>query len=413
MQNTAAQSKTRTAYVATRVLDTPFWGIYNMIPFILYKDLHATPWQLAFVIALKPLVSLLSAYLNSSLKSKRSKLPERIVWMRCISYFPFFLIPFFTSSWFLIFAFGLYMMVAVGLVPSWMELLKLNIPITTRERVFSYTQAFGYIGGGLLPFLFGWLLDSYYEAWRWLFPITAATGLLAILFQRQIIAPKDVPSLPNTEMGSKVIQPWKEAWALLKRRPDFAHFQMGLFLLGTALMVIQPMLPIYFVDALHLSYMDISIALMFCKGLGFASATPFFSRWMHQLGIFSLTSVISLLGLLFPLCLLAAYFGIGWIYLGYFFYGIMQSGNELVWNMSGPYFAKDENSSDYTSINVISTGIRGAFVPALGSLLASSLGMPFVLGLSGGLCLIATWSLHSSGKSSALSSEKPPISSQT
>lgn len=397
MQTSTAQNKTRTAYVATRVLDTPFWAIYNMIPFILYKDLHAAPWQLAFVIALKPLVSILSTYLNSALKTKRDKLPQHIALTRAISYIPFLLIPFIDSSWFLIFSFGLYMMLAVGLVPSWMELLKLNIPVTTRERVFSYTQAFGYIGGGLLPFLFGWLLDSYYEAWRLIFPLTAATGLLAFFFQRQIIVPATTEE-PTPPTGSTVFKPWREAWELLKRRADFAHFQIGFMLLGTALMVIQPVLPIYFVDQLNLSYMEISVALTFCKGLGFACATPFFSKWMHRIGIFQLTSMISLISLLFPLCLLAANYGIMWLYVGYFFYGIMQSGNELVWNMSGPYFAKQENSSDYTSINVISTGVRGAFVPALGSFLAASFGLPLVMGLSGALCLSATWALRSFGK---------------
>lgn len=394
MENSTALNKTRTAYVATRVLDTPFWAIYNMIPFILYKDLHASPWQLAFVIALKPLVSILSTYFNAALKTKQNQLPHHIVLTRVIAYLPFLLVPFLSSSWFLIFSFGLYMMLAVGLVPSWMELLKLNIPVKTREQVFSYTQAFGYIGGGLLPFLFGWLLDSYYEAWRWIFPLAAATALLAFFFQRQIVVPITPTETPSPT-GLKVFTPWREAWALLKRREDFAHFQLGFLLLGTALMVIQPVLPIYFVDQLHLSYMEISVALTFCKGLGFAAATPFFSRWMHKMGIFPLTSLISFISLLFPLCLLAANYGILWLYAGYFFYGIMQSGNELVWNMSGPYFAKNENSADYTSINVISTGVRGAFVPALGSFLAASFGLPIVMGLSGILCLGATWILRS------------------
>jgi hypothetical protein len=34
--------RTRAAYIWTRVLDTPFWGLFNLLPFILYKDLHAT-----------------------------------------------------------------------------------------------------------------------------------------------------------------------------------------------------------------------------------------------------------------------------------------------------------------------------------------------------------------------------------
>jgi predicted MFS family arabinose efflux permease len=412
MQNSEAQNKTRTAYIATRVLDTPFWAIYNMIPFILYKDLHASPWQLAFVIALKPIVSLLSTYLNSALKTKQSELPRHIVSARIISYLPFLFIPWIHSTWFLMFAFGFYMMVAVGLVPSWMELLKLNVPATSREKLFSYTQAFGYIGGGLLPFLFGWILDSYFEAWRVLFPVTALTALLASLFQKQMLVPSETAEVPPPSKTSRVVKPWKEALALLKRRKDFAQFQIGFLMLGTALMIMQPALPIYFVDQLHLSYMEMSVALTFCKGLGFAAATPFFSKWMHKMGIFSLTSLIAMIGLLFPFCLLIASFNLYWLYIGYVVYGVMQSGNELIWNMSGPYFAKKENSSDYTSINVISTGIRGAFVPALGGFLAASIGFPFVMGVSALLCLSATLSLRWFAKK-ASSLETPGFSSQS
>lgn len=37
--------KTRSAFLWTRLLNIPFWAIYNMLVIILYKDLHATPLQ--------------------------------------------------------------------------------------------------------------------------------------------------------------------------------------------------------------------------------------------------------------------------------------------------------------------------------------------------------------------------------
>lgn len=394
MKDTRYKSLTRSAYVATRVLDTPFWALYNMIPVILYKDLHAAPWELALVIALKPLVSFLSIYWSSAIMSRRDRIVSNIVWARAIGYIPFLLIPFIDSVWFMIFAFGLYMMLAVGIVPAWMELLKLNIPKETREKVFSYTQAFGYIGGGLLPFILGWALDSYHLAWRFLFPLSAILGLAAFFFQKRILVPPSDDVQEELNEHSLLIKPWQSAWSLLKRRKDFRLFQCGFMIVGSGLMIIQPVLPIFFVDQLNLSYIEISVALTFFKGLGFAASSPLWSKWMHKIDPFMLMCRMALVGCIFPLCLLLAPWQISFLYIGYLFYGVMQSGSELIWNMSGPYFAKNEDSSVYTSVNVLGVGIRGAFIPALGSALAGLLGSPALLGISSLLCLSAVYSFN-------------------
>ena len=67
-KNTHAQHdwhQTRMAYIWSHLLNAPFWAIYNMLPFILYKDLHATSWQIGAMITLKPVVSLFSMYWSS------------------------------------------------------------------------------------------------------------------------------------------------------------------------------------------------------------------------------------------------------------------------------------------------------------------------------------------------------------
>lgn len=392
MKNRNPASQTKLAYIATRVLDTPFWALYNMIPVILYKDLQAAPWQLALVIALKPLVSFLSIYWSSAVNNRRDRLISNILWARLIGYLPFFFLPWIENANYLIFAFGLYMMLTVGVVPAWMEVLKLNIPSKSREKVFSYTQAFGYLGGGLLPFLLGWVLDSYFEAWRWLLPIAAGTALLSYFFQRKITLEKSSEEVQVHH--SPLTRPWRSAIELLRKRKDFLSFQIGFMVVGSGLMIIQPVLPIFFVDQLKLSYMEISVALTFCKGIGFAGASPLWARWMHQTDIFRLSSWISGCSCLFPLLLLLAPFQIAFLYASYILYGVAQSGNELIWNLSGPYFAKNEDSSVYTSVNVMGVGLRGAVIPALGSTIAASMGAPLLMGISSLLALTAMASMR-------------------
>lgn len=396
--------RTRSAYVATRVLDTPFWAIYNMLPFILYKDLHATPLQLALIMTLKPLVSLLSLYWSAAINKRRDRLVSNIIWARWLGYLPFFFFPFVNNIWFFIASFGLYMMLAVGIVPAWMEILKLNIPGKSRERVFSYTQAFGYMGGGLLPFVLGWVLDGYFQAWRWIFPAAACLALFSFFFQSRILIPinQSLPASAPLNIKERLITPWKNAWELICHRIDFRYFQIGFMILGSGLMIMQPALPIFFVDVLNLSYMELAIALTLCKGIGFAVASPFWSRWIHHIDIFRFSSLLAALGCLFPLCLILAKFHLLWLYIGYISYGIMQSGNELTWNMSGPIFAKDEDSSLFSSVNVLAIGLRGSFVPALGSLICSVSNSSMAMLTGGLLCILATARFYSYSKQAVL-----------
>jgi len=396
LENSYARS-TRLAYITTRLVDTPFWSIYNMLPVIIYKELHASPWQLAVMIALKPLVSLLSMYWSAAIDKRRDRLVSNILWARLLGYLPFFFFPFANSPWFFIFSFGLYMMLAVGTVPAWMELLKLNIPNRSRERLFSYTQAFGYMGGGLLPFILGGLLDGYFEAWRWLFPLASLLALTAFCLQKRILVPAAPQAMPcsSSPVGPATLlqlflKPWANAWRLIARQRKFRYFQLGSMAVGSGLMVIQPALPVFFVDTLKLSYTEIAIALTLCKGLGFAAASPLWAHWIHQKDIFFFSATVAALGCLFPACLMVATWHLLWLYLGYFCYGVMQAGNELLWNMSGPLFAKEGDSSVYTSVNVVAVGLRGCCIPAVGGLVCASCGAGAVMTLSAALCLAAT-----------------------
>lgn len=381
-------TRTCRAYIWTRVLDTPFWGLYNLLPFILYKDLHATPSQLAMIITLRPLVSILSSYWSHVANKSERGLPASIIAGRWIAYIPFFAFPFIHSAWYVIVCFGLFMFLQVGMMPAWMELLKQNVPKNTREKVFSYTQAFGYLGGGLLPFAIGWILDEWIGAWRWMFVIAAAISLCACLWQHAIRVRMAPPKTENSD-SHPLLQPWKSAWQLLKRRPDFAKFQVGFMIIGSALMIIQPALPVFFVDRLSLSYTEMGVAITLCKGISFAFSSPLWVKWIQKVNLFRFGAIIAALAALFPFLLLAAQEHIIWLYLAYLMYGLMQSGNEMSWNLSGPIFARHEDSSPFSSVNVIAVGIRGMFIPSLGGLLLAEFGAPAVVVLSGVLCLLA------------------------
>lgn len=386
--------RTRAAFLWTWVCNTPFWAIYTMLPFILYRDLHATPLQITVIIALKPLVSVFSLYWSAWINKRKDRLITNVILAGVIGHLPFFLFPFMDNPWYFVASFGFYMFMARGGLPAWMEILKLNIPGTMREKVFAYASTFEYLGGGILPFALGVLLDGYFQSWRWLFPVTALISILSAFIQYRIpikIDSNEAVTPQPLDVKRQIVQPWKDAWELLRKRTDFAVFQVGFMLGGAGMLVLQPALPSFFLDVLQLSYMELALALTLCKGVGFALTSPLWAKWIHKIDIYRFIAAVTAVAFIFPLCLIGAQFNIAWVYIGYLAFGVMQAGSELSWNMSGPIFAKNDDSSVYTTVNVVTLGIRGCFVPALGSLLNVWTGPTAVMALASLLCLLATW----------------------
>ncbi len=155
---------------------------------------------------------------------------------------------------------------------------------------------------------------------------------------------------------------------------------------GFGIMLIQPALPVLAVDWLGVSYLEMAAAVSIAKGFGFALSSPLWARWFEKVPIYLISGAVFLSVGLFPLMLALSPFGLWWFYLAYFWYGVGQGGSHLVWNMSGPVFAGEEESSRYTGVNVAMAGLRGAVGPSLGSLLLVLWGPIQVLCIGSVLC---------------------------
>lgn len=398
----AITTKTRQAFIWSHVLNTPFWAIFNMLPFILYKDLQATPFQITAIIILKPAVSLLAPYWSALIEKRPDRLLSNLIWARIASHLPFFFFPFFENAWYFIFSFGFYMVLHRGVIPAWMELIKLNIPGVQREKVFASGSTLSYLGAAVIPFALGGTMDSIPGSWKWIFPATALISLSAILFKTRIIFSSQPSSeqvsaakeeLPVTKNGW-FLRPWVAAWDLIVRRKDFARYQLGFMLGGAGLIVMQPALPVFFMDRLQLNYTELAVALTLCKGIGFASTSHLWAKVLTKIDIYRFNSWVTFLAFLFPFCLLAAQLDLLWLYTGYVLYGFMQAGSEMSWNLSGPLFAKEEDSSVYSSVNILTVGLRGCVVPAIGALLATVIHPSGVMIAGGLLCLSSTYFMN-------------------
>lgn len=387
------QEKTSSAYIWTHVLNTPFWAVFNLLTFILYKDLQASLFQITVMIILKPASSLIALYWGAHVNQRRDRLRANLVWARVLSHLPFFFFPFVDNPWYFIFCFGFYMVLARGQVPAWMEILKQNIPDGKREKLFAYVSSFGYLGGALIPIALGLVIDEYPQAWRWLFPIIALISMAGTFYKLKLPIKNEMLSKPtkeNFEFYKVFISPWKEAWKLLRSRPDFAQYQIGFMIGGAGLIMMQPALPEFFMKGLQLSYTELAFAIALFKGIGFAATSPFWAEHLRKIDIFKFNSQVTFLAALFPLLLIMAQYDSLLVYGAYLVYGMMQAGSEMSWHLSGPIFSKNDDSSLYSNINILTVGLRGCIVPGLGSLMVYWLNPVVVLTIGGILCLLST-----------------------
>lgn len=394
MPNDLLLKRTRTAFLWTRILSTPFYGLFILLPIILYKDLNEGLLAVTLLITLKPAISLFAPYWSLSIYRRPDRLRSNLIWANILKFVPFLFIPLNDSIWMFLFASLIYLVLGRGVIPAWMELLKLNIPSESRVKVFAWGQALDYLGIAVFPLGLGWALDRYELGWRYLFPLTAVIGMASTLFLLRI--PKQfIRSAPHSEPSGIILKPWRQTLELLKFRPDFAHFQLGFMLGGAGLMVLQPALPVFFTTTLNLSYQEMSYAIAFCKGIGFALTSMYWAKWFEKTNIFIFCSVVTAIAALFPMILALSQMNLMYLYAAYLLYGVMQAGSELAWHLSGPAFAKEEDSSIFSSTNILTQGLRGVFVPYIGTCLCLAYGAHSVLLLSCLLCLGATLTMSS------------------
>lgn len=374
---------TRRAIFTSSLLNEPLLTLYSFLAVILYRDLSATPFHIAVLTQLKPLLACFSLYWSFKVVAKPESLRSNIILTGVLGRLPFFLFPFFDSPMPLVLAGSLFMMLSRGGLPAWMEVLKINLKTQDRSRLFSRSSAVGYAEGILLSLFFGAFLDGQAEAWRWLFPLAATAGLVGVYFQAKTPIAKGPPR-PKQRTA-----PWRTLLKVLWERPDFRKFQGGFFLAGSGLMIIQPALPIFFVDVLQVSYTDLAIALSVAKGIGFVIASPYWSRVVNEEEIFSASSKVFLVFAAFPMLLMLCPFNIGWLYVAYFVYGIGQAGSHLIWHLSGTLFARGEDSCPYSSVNILLVGVRGGLIPPIGAALCTIMGPLSVLGCGLGLLCVS------------------------
>ena len=390
--------KTKWSLYLSSIFHEPFSTLYPLLPFVLLSALGASTLQIVLLTMLKPIASIFSFYWSELLSQKRHTLKVSLLGAGLLGRVPFLAVLFLDNVWLLIGASTLYMLFYRASIPAWMEKLRRNLPAKgIREHYFSVSSALGYGEGVLIAIGIGTLLDHHLGLWKFLFAAGLLLGIIGVIIQvvvptRALKSDRD-QVVKQDSFREGFVKPWIDCIELMKKRQDFRRFQWAFMIGGFGLMVIQPVIPIFFAKVLQLSYRDLLIAYSICKGLGFVLTSRLWSRAMTRISVGEFTSLVLVGFALFPLFIIMAQYGAIWLYVAYFIYGIAQAGSHLIWHLSGPVFAEVDQSSRYSGVNIVMVGVRGMLGPPLGGLLALTLGPISVLVFSAILCLSGTASM--------------------
>lgn len=384
------EKKTKKSLIWTSLLNEFFVSFFAFMPFILRKDLLATTFQISLYTALKPAVAVLSFYWGSRALLSKVTLRSNLVVAGILARIPFLFFPFFGSVWYMIFASTTYMLFSRAAIPAWMEILKLNLNEGERNKLFSLASILAYSEGVLIIIFLGTSLNAYPSAWKYFFVISTILGLFSVYIQLK--TPIDMRNIVvQSKKREGFLKPWKDGFTLMKKRKDFAVFQIGSIFCGFSLMLLKPAETLFYADSLKLTLTEVAIGRYIFMSLGFVVFSFLWTLAMKKRSINYLLGYVSLGFGLFPFFLMLSVFFKFWFYVAFLTYGITQSGSHLLWHLSGPSFAKDEDSSQYSAINVLMVGMRGLIAPLVGGLLCDLFGSIAVFAISITICFFGSF----------------------
>jgi hypothetical protein len=292
------------------------------------------------------------------------------------------ILPLFDNSYFYIFCISAGAYLDALLLSIWNIVFKHNYTGLNRSRLYSYATALQVLLTLIVTTLSGYILDLNNDLYKLLFPLAGVTGIIVYTMLAKMVSLSMDDYSGRTGIKSagysfKLIRdisvlPLRNMLRILKTNPEFLRFEAYFFLYGIAYLVLTPVVPVYLVDNLGLSYSPIS----FARGLLFHTAliifTPLMGRY-HGTGNPAKFCGYVFFGLaFFPLVLVSAgYFTSSWsidaaLYTAFFVFGMSMSGVSIAWSLSSIYYAPKNEVSNYQAIHITLTGIRGIFSPALG-----------------------------------------------
>jgi len=390
------------------LLQEPLTCLQTVLPLFLLQETQASTFHISLLTSLLPTMAILSFYWESIVHTILSgkKIQFSLILSTALTPWFFFFGSLFNGPWIFILAATWYTLFLRASQPARLEILKRLLPHETRNDFFAHLFRLSYIFGMVLGPIFGILCDRKILNYTSLFQITACLHLLSAFAYLALPRIIENEKASPAKIRSLLLDPWRNSMSLLRNNSVFTQFQIGFFIAGSGLMLAKPAGDIL-LSNLHLSYCTLFLCRTMLKGLGLIGSTKKWGQNLQSDTILFTSATVALCFCLSQLSLLGSLFFVPFVFIAYFLYGIAQGGSHLVWNLSGPLLSGDQSSCQYSSVNIVSVGIRGAIAPLIGGTLLHMIGIvPTMFSATFCITIGLLYFQHAHKKSAVLNLEK-------
>jgi MFS family permease len=191
------------------------------------------------------------------------------------------------------------------LIPAQNSIYQKNIHHTRRAKVYGYTISLGMIVSVAVTFAAGKILDLHEEHFRWILVVTGLAGFIssALLSMVKLQAPIIEPPCKKEKIPFRkiVLDPIHRTLELMKSNKAFAAFERDFSIYGMGYIMMQPIIPIYMVDKLQLSYTNNFLAKGILSQVGMLFLSPLIGKLHDRLHPFRFIAASFALLMVFPL----------------------------------------------------------------------------------------------------------------
>jgi MFS family permease len=217
----------------------------------------------------------------------------------------------------------------------------------------------------------GWSLDRSVDSIRYLFPIVAAFGVLGAIIYGGVRLRGQNRLARAERQGHHSERPSLNPLAVLrvlKEDRRYAGYMACMMLFGTGNLMISPTLVIILEDEFAASYQTAILVTTVVPLIIMPFAIPIWARLLDGMHVISFRAIHSWSFVLASLLFLIAveFHLMPLLFIASAMLGIGFGGGMLAWNLGHQHFSPPHRDSQYMSVHVILTGLRGLFAPFLG-----------------------------------------------
>lgn len=370
------------AHFIFSILEGLVFGISLMNEFVFLRSLEATEFLVGLLFLISMVVYI--ALLASNEITRRITDKKKLIRITALfSRLPLLLFLFFpsvindtnaglTHAAFLIILFFYYLGTAITL-PTINLLLKHNYRNNNFGKLYGYATTANKLTALCATMIFGFLLETDYFAFRWVYPVIGILGVLGYYALSTVPFNQSTPVIKEKLIAS-IKNSVKRMINILKTDKPFLHFQMAYFSYGIGFMITATVITFFLESHLALDYSIIS-GYKTLAGIVTVIFLPLFGILMDKIDQRKFASIMFSFMLLYVVgIMLTNYFPIKFLLGGKEVYlmlifafvsmGIFNASGTLSWNVSSAYFSKNlKTISDYQALHITLTGIRALFAP--------------------------------------------------